>query len=630
MNRFGQTGKVLFVDLSNRAFREELLPDQVMESYISGHGINYWLLSQYIPLTADPLSPENGIILGTGLFNGTPIPGSSQLNVTTKFPLTGNFATGCGGGHFSNMMKTSGYDYVVITGASSRPVYLLIAEGSPRILDASDLWGKDGYDTIDILRNRHEPCSIVPIGQSGENLVKVSVTSIDKLGTVGAGGLPAVMGSKKLKAMVAARGTLGIKPADGRTLLQLVDEMVKKILAYDYRGPMIEEGAIATTASWRGTGEGFLDPAILDKVRELHKAYRKTLACPSCPIADKESICFSEGPFAGMKSYTTAFMGLRETYGGGDAGEMLGRGFKIEDIMNRYGLDEHNINRMIPLLISLYKEGKLNSSSTMGFELTEDFSSRLELLEMIAYRRGFGNLLADGIDEALKKLDLNSTELTTTVKGYQGIMEPRLNAMGTMEFEMLVNPRGGVAAMGAVGSPSYNPGRPVEQFLKQSDRVGVPMEARQRIFSQGSFNPARLVRYAEDWFSLHNMLGLCHRLYISRFHSLSGVTAFYNALTGEQKSGSELLLAAERAWNLWRHLNARLGYTSEKDRPPKSWFRPLRIGDQEFFMKDYYGTKTLEENDVLQLLQDYYNERGWDGRTGNPDRNKLTQLGIDL
>lgn len=630
MNFSGQKNKILFVDLSKSTFREETLPERVIENYISGHGVNYWLLSQYIPLTVDALSPENGIILGTGLFNGTPIPGSSQLNITTKFPLTGNFATGCGGGHFSNMMKTSGYDYVIITGASTKPVYLLIAEGSPQILDALDLWGQDGFETVDILRNRHEPCSIIPIGQSGENMVKVSVTAIDKLGTVGAGGLPAVMGYKKLKAIVAARGSQGVEAADGRTLLQLVDDMVKKILAYEYRGPLVEEGAIATTASWRGTGEGFLSPAILDKVRELHKAYRKTLACPSCPIADKESICFSEGPFSGMKSYTTAFMGLKETYGGAEAGVMLGRGFKMVDVMNRLGLDEHNINKMLPVVIKLYKEGKINPSSTMGFALSEEFPSRIELLEMIAHRRGFGNLLADGVDEALKKLDLNPTELTTTVKGYQTLMEPRLNAMGTMEFEMLVNPRGGVTAMGAIGSPSYNPGRPVEQFLKQSDRVGVPMEARQRIFSKDSFNPARLARYAEDWFSLHNMLGLCHRLYISRFHSLSSVTAFYNALTGQQKSGTDLLLASERAWNLWRHLNARLGIDAENDRPPKSWFRPLRIGDEEFTMKDYYGTKDLSETDVLQLLQDYYDERGWDLQTGNPDNKKLTQLGIDV
>jgi aldehyde:ferredoxin oxidoreductase len=285
---------------------------------------------------------------------------------------------------------------------------------------------------------------------------------------------------------------------------------------------------------------------------------------------------------------------------------------------------------MISLLTTLYEEGKIDSSQTLGFRPSSDHDTRLELFEMIANRRGFGDVLADGVNDALRKMGLEPEEVTTTVKNYQALMEPRLNAMGTMEMEVLVNPRGGVTAMGAIGSPSYNPRRPVEQFLRQSDRVGIPAAARGRIFEGVSFNPARLVRYAEDWFSLHNMLGLCHRLYISRFHSLDGVTAFYNALTGTEKTGADLLRAAERAWNLWRHLNAKLGFTAQDDRPPKSWFRPLQIGDQHFSLTDYYGTKELTEEDVLQLLRDYYDERGWDPVTGNPSEEKLAELAIGL
>jgi len=628
VKHFDQTGKVLFVDLTDGSFQEEVLPDRIAEDYISGHGVNFWLFNKYIPLSAQPLSAENGIVLGTGIFCGTPIPGSSQLFITTKFPLTKGFATGGGGGHFSIMMKTSGYDYIVITGASPKPVYLLIAEGTPRLLDASDLWGKDNFDTVDVLRERHDPCSVIPIGQAGENLVNISVTAMDKLGTVGAGGLPAIMGYKKLKAMVALRGSLGVQPAEGRKLLGQVDEMVKKILAYRYRGPLVEEGAIGATASWRGSGDGFQGHDILDKIRELHKAYRKTLACPTCPIADKESVCFPEGVFEGMKTYTTAFMGLRQDCGGKDPEEMLGRELKMVDTFNRYGLDLHNVDKMATLMGELVKKGKIDAHKTQGFEFRKDFQSRLDLLEMIAYRRKIGDLLADGADEVLKKLGIDPKNHTTTIKGYQSIMDPRRNNMGTMEFEMLVNPRGGVSAMGAVGSPSYNPNRPVEQYVKQSKRIGVSEEARQRIFTERSFNVARLLKHAEDWFSLHNVLGLCHRLYISRFHSLEGVTSFYNALTGEQKTGADLLLAAERSWNLWRHLNARIGFNAEDDRPPESWFRPLTVGDQELSMKDYYGAKNLTENDVLQMLNDYYDERGWDPQTGNPSEAKLAEMGV--
>ena len=628
MKRFGKANRVLFVDLTQGAFREDVVPDSVIETFISGHGVNYWLYNQYIPLEAEPLSAENGIVLGTGIFCGTPIPGSSQLFVTTKYPLTGGFATGGGGGHFSIMMKTAGFDYVVITGASSKPVYLMLSQGNPQLLDASDLWGKDNFDTVDVLRERHDPCSIVPIGQAGEKLVKVTVTAMDKLGTVGAAGLPAVMGFKNLKAMVAVRGGLGVEPVEGRTLLRQVDEMVKKVLAYRLRDTLVEEGAIGATAGWRGSGAGFQGKDVIDKVRELHKTYRKTLACPTCPIADKESICFTDGAFAGMKTYITAFMGLREGCGGENADEMLGREVKIWDTYNRLGLDRHNVTDMVQLIHELAENGKIDARHTRGVDFSGSFQSRLDLLEMIAHRRGIGDLFADGADEALKRLGLDPEAYTATIKGYQCVMDPRRNSMGTMEFEMLVNPRGGVSAIGAVGSPSYNPKRPVEQYLRQSKRIGVSEDAQKRIFSESGFNVARLVRHAEDWFSLHNVLGLCHRLYISRFQSIDSVASFYNALTGENKTGSDLLLAAEKAWNLWRHLNAEIGIGSETDRPPKTWFRPLRIDDQEFDLKDYYGTKALTEDDIRQMLSDYYDERGWDPETGRPGESKLEALGV--
>ncbi|MBI5443068.1 MAG: hypothetical protein HY900_17870 [Deltaproteobacteria bacterium] len=615
-------GNVLFVDLTDGSFRREELPKPVRDAYLSGHGVNYWLVDRHSDVRAVPLSAENPVVLGTGLFNGTPVPGSSQLFVTTRFPLTGSLATACGGGHFAGLLRSCGYDYVFLTGASPEPVYLLLEDDGPRLLDARDLWGKDNFDTVDALRARHEPCSVIPIGPAGENLVKVSVTAIDKLGTVGAGGLPAVLGFKRLKAIVATRGSAGVAPANGKELLRLTDELVRKVLGYELRDRIVEGGAAAATAGWRASGQGFLSQELVRGVLDEHRACRKALACPSCPVADKESVCFSEGPFAGLKTYVTAFMGLEETHGSEDPREMLQRAFKLHDAANRWGLDEHQVGPMLQLLTRLSGEGKIAASS----ELEGGFASRLELLDRVAHRRGLGDLLADGVDEALRRLGLFPGGLSATVKSFQAKMEPRLNALGTMEFGMLVNPRGAVP-VSALGSPSYNPGRPVEQFVRQAERVGIPPEAQERIFG-GGFNPARLVRYAEDWLSLHNTLGLCHRLYISRFHSLSGVTALYNALTGEQRTGAELYRAAERAWNLWRHLNARLGFSAKHDQPPRVWFKPLRIGEEEFRLEDYYRTKVLTEPDVHQLLRDYYDERGWDPRTGNPGPEKLRELGI--
>ena len=319
---------------------------------------------------------------------------------------------------------------------------------------------------------------------------------------------------------------------------------------------------------------------------------------------------------------------MREGCGGDTAEEMLGREVKIWDTYNRLGLDRHNVTDMVKLFQELKQRGKIDPRQGIEVDLSGNFQARLDLLEMIADRRGIGDLMADGVDAALKKLGLNPESFTTTIKGYQSVMDPRRNAMGTMEFEMLVNPRGGVVATAAVGSPSYNPKRPVEQYIKQAGRIGVPEDAQKRIFSESGFNVARLVKHAEDWFSLHNVLGLCHRLYISRFQSLERVASFYNALTGETRTGGDLLLVAEKAWNLWRHLNAEIGFGAEADRPPSVWFQPLRIDGQELAIKDYYETKALTEDDIRQMLSDYYDERGWDPKAGRPGASKLEALGV--
>lgn len=147
----GHAGNILHVDLTDGKIRKEPLDPALIRDFIGGWGINARLAYDLIPQDSSPFSPENAIIIGTGPFSGTIVPGSSELVITTKLPLSGGIGTNCGGGHFPLMLKSAGYDHVIITGRAPRPVYLRIAEEGVELCDAGELWGLDTYETVDAL-----------------------------------------------------------------------------------------------------------------------------------------------------------------------------------------------------------------------------------------------------------------------------------------------------------------------------------------------------------------------------------------------------------------------------------------------------------------------------------------------
>jgi aldehyde:ferredoxin oxidoreductase len=212
------------------------------------------------------------------------------------------------------------------------------------------------------------------------------------------------------------------------------------------------------------------------------------------------------------------------------------------------------------------------------------------------------------------------------IKGRGIVRDPRVDGLGTMEFEEITSPRG--AHVQAAGSPSYNPGRTLEDFERHSERMGAPPDAVKRIVGPNAINPGRLSRYSEDWFSLFNCLSLCNRAWVNRFYHVKTVAEFYSALTGIEVTPAELMRYAERAWNMFKLLNVRLGFGRKDDEVPAAWFKPLKGEGTEYAMADYYKTRTLTKEDVERFLDDYYDERGWDIKTGIPTPQKLRELGL--
>jgi len=204
---------MLYVDLTSRKIREEELDLSLARKFIGDWGIGARLAYDLIKPGVDPLGPENVIIIGAGALAGTMTPSATRVTATTKFPLNG--AVGVAGGcSFAPMLKWAGYDHIIIRGAADKPVYLQIFDDDVRLVNASHLWGKDIFEATESLRSElGSDISVISIGQAGENLAHTSLALIDNIANLGRGGLAAVMGSKKLKAIVT-RGTKGIKIAD--------------------------------------------------------------------------------------------------------------------------------------------------------------------------------------------------------------------------------------------------------------------------------------------------------------------------------------------------------------------------------------------------------------------------------
>lgn len=630
----GYAGNILFVDLTSGETRKEPLDPQLVKGFIGGYGINSKLALDLLSPDIDPLSPGNAIIIGAGPFAGTIVPGAGKVIVTTRFPLNGAFASAHGGGAFALMLKTSGYDHVVIGGKADRPVYLKILDDDVELCDASDLWGRDGFETVDELRTRHEPCSVIPIGQAGENLVKISITSVDKAGTLGTGGLPAVMGSKKLKAIVACQGTGGIGVAHRLRLQRLVDGLLHRIMSWPGRQPMMEHGMMAAAMEWwgaevrptRNLTEVAAGLAEMEKALEMHRKTFRLLACPSCPLADKEVNRLVEGPYAGLVTYMPHFRVLQ--FGPGSMEEQFYRSLRFTDALNRYGVCLFDFSYLISLMSYLYEQGIITKEDTGGIEVKEDFDTSMQLLQLTAHRQGFGDVLADGIVAACDRMGKGITEYAHHIKGRSLLFDPRARGLGTMEFEPLTTPRG--SHVGAAGSPSYTAGRPLDVFARHCERMGVPDDAVGRIVGPTSFNPGRLSRWSEDWFALFGCLSLCNRAFVNRFYYVTTIAELYSALTGLELTPAELMKAAERAWNAAKLINVGAGFGRKDDRPPQIWFTPLKGKQREYPLTDYYQTTTLTQQDVERFLDDYYDERGWDRESGTPTAGKLKELGLEI
>jgi len=641
MNYYGYAGNILYVDLTNKTFKTEPLNQDLAKKFLGGWGINFKLAFDLLKPDTDPFSPDNPVILGAGPLVGTSVPGSAKICATAKFSLPAaadgrSYITSAisGSRRFGKMMKMAGFDHVVITGKADRPVYLKISDGSAEICDAGDLWGKrDIYATTDALMEKYGKCGVVAIGRAGENLCRFSMAVTDKKSTLGRAGLGAVMGSKNLKAIVA-RGSKDIPIADS-TALKNLNRLIKD--QFDARKDMTGE---FNKTIWGVILEN-MNPGVWrkcdwDQLYGPNKwpGFRKDNACNSCWLACGSAMKIKAGKFSGAQSQTGPYLWA------GVIGQKLElfdheETVSLLSLMNKEGICVVTTSSMVDWITRRYTEGVITNEKTGGVALSRDLECYTALVEKIISRSGFGDTLAKGWFEASKWVgkdaETDYVEGSGITKGTDCIYPARAAKLDPMRFTMgISSPRGGHSCMGSFITSS--PLVPLD-FIKMSTlAMGVPEDAMDRIFTPadyyGPFNVARLTRHIEDYNSISNCLGLC--LFYPSLQLISSelLPQLYSAVTGIQVNLQELKTAGERAYNLYKLLNTREGFTRSDDSFPKAWLSPLVTPDDIQILTDYYRMHIITEDDISKLLDDYYDERSWDITTGIPTEKKTDQLGL--
>ena len=625
----GYTGNNLNVNLtSDKISIIKQNPDD-LKQFIGGFGMNCKLGAERIKPEIDPFSPDSFIIVGVGPLVGTITPGASRTAGISKFPATGAIANSCGSMSFGFHLKQAGYDHIIITGKADKPTYLQIIDDQVELIDAKDMWGSDIVETTDFLWKKHGLSGVIAIGQAGENKVRGALTLIDKTSTFGRGGLAAIMGAKNLKAILV-QGTKGVSIAHPKEFNDAYKKLFERIRNYPQRQSWHEVGMLRSLPmGLMLTAQGQKKKArqVSDRFY-LKKIKKRRIACPSCPMADKDILEIKEGEHCGLIQYTSSAINPFLMFTLKDL-NTYDEVIKIFDLANRYGLDSLTITALFELITRLHEQGII-TEEMLGLKWKSDYETLAKVTEMIAYRKGLGEILAGGWKEIGKKFNIEDKMLQ--VKGLDVIFDPRFMRLGTMEFEQVVNVKGAHVASG--GSPTYaTSGGSMERFHTHFKRMGIPDPAINRIFKplkkEMMVNVPRLTRYSEDWYALLTSMGLCARAQMNRFYSMENVTNFYNAVTGFDLSEEDLRISAERSWNLLKILNAKEGFSRKDDKFPLEWFNKLKYGNNKLPLQDFFGTTIITPTIANQLLDDYYDERGWNVENGLPSQEKVKELGLE-
>lgn len=632
---YGYTGKVLVIDLSSGKVTQREISARDCFEYIGGLGINTKILLDEMEPSIDPLGEDNVLCFGAGPLVGTMAPTANRTDVCAKSPLTGLLGTTNSGYSWGPELKFCGYDHLVIKGKSKTPVYIFINDGETHILSAEHLWGKDSWDTIRTLKNelKDEEISVACIGVGGERLVRFASIENGFYSAWGRTGLGAVMGSKNLKA-IALRGHQDITVADPKGFQESVEQMRTRIMNHPTYKPWRQFGSVLAVDIFYDLGivtgqnqsEEVDESFIKTLGREnLLRYKKKSIACTACPIACGHWVEVDEGPYKGLK-----LKGIEITptldFGARCGIRNLSAVVKATELFQRYGIDCSTAAAAIALAIELFQKGIISKAYTDGLELNWGNESIIfELLRKIAYREGFGDLLADGPVAMARRIGKGSEQYLTQTRGLETSSRDPRGRWDVWSFGYLINPRGGDHER--VQSPAENLQKSApegEYFYEPSPpdkvvaKVDISDDWKQKIFNKkDAINIPYMAAWSQDLMNIVNSLGICMRPPV--LHSL-GPTIYsrlLTTLTGIEFSPENVRKAGERISNIQRIFNFKAGEKREDIKfAPKFYAMPIR------------GRK-LDKSKIDKVLDEYFEVRNWDTKTALPEEEKLRELNLD-
>jgi aldehyde:ferredoxin oxidoreductase len=589
----GYMGKILFVDLSTGQMHEEPPDENLCRNFIGGYGIGARMLYSLQKAGIDPLGPENTLGFLTGPFTGTIVPPGARYMVFAKSPLTGGWGEANSGGFFGPTLKFAGFDGVYFSGISPKPVYLLLDDGKAELKDAGYLWGKDTYETEDILMAEYKDSRVVCIGPAGEKLTLVSCIMSNHGNAAGRSGMGAVMGSKKLKAVVA-RGTKEVTIADRVAALKFISAYMQKFKVVGPTGmtPMQRQQKYGTSfttynaahsgdapvKNWGGIGiidfpdrAGVHPDAFAARVEKGH-------GCWHCPIRCKAVLRAGEG------EYKYAFGSHRPEYETATSFGALCINSNTEssiianDICNRAGLDTISAGSIIAFATELYENGILTQQDTDGIDLRWGNHRAMAAMTLkLSNREGVGDILANGVKRASEIIGKGAEQFAMHIGGQEVAMhDPKV--LG----------RGRLSSPAARYKMDATPGRHTV------------------LFGPHSFIDTHFL----------NVAGLCHFGMWPEFEDL--MVGVFKAVTGWDYAWKDMQKTGERVVNMRHVFNLREGINELNwqvpprliGKPPQP-VGPLAGVTADIDAQVYWGLGYLD----------------WDRFTTKPSKAKLLSLG---
>jgi aldehyde:ferredoxin oxidoreductase len=605
---YGSYGKLIYIDLTNKKIEYREISEEQQKKYIGGSGMGARILYDETSSDTDPLGEDNLLIFMTGPLTGTPVPTSGRHEIIAKSPLTGIYGEGDVGGTFGYTLKTCGYDGIVIKGCSEDPIYILINQDEVQIKDARELWGKDTYQTDEVLKNRYgKDLSVGCIGPAGENLVPLANIVFDgKDARVGGrGGLGAVMGSKKIKGIAVVKGNKSPKINNNQGLLesikkytQMIREKAKSLAQFGTAGGVIGSEMIGdlpiknwTLGSWPEGAQKISGQRMAETI--LTGRY----FCKGCMIGCGREVAITEGKYSGIKGAGPEYETLG-IYGGSCMIDDLEAIAYANELSNRYGLDTISTGGVIAFAMEATEKGILIEEDDFKIKWGNP-ETLIKLIHSIAKKEGIGEILGKGVREAARILGNGAEEFAIHSKGLEfPAHDPR--AYNSMALGYATSNRGACHLQGATYIFEKSATAPELGFPEVQDRLGTERKAELNVKAQ-------------------NLMSLMDSLKLCKFIFYGGITPgtilnWLNLVTGWNMTLDEFIKTGERIFNLKRLYNTRLGINKQHDTIPSRILTLPRGG----------GTKNNLPN-LEPMLEEYYRLRGWD-ENGIPTSQKLKEL----